>query len=43
VKRGLLIIKGYGRVKSPNCGDIILGARLNVHCSLAGFGFCCAV
>jgi len=43
VKRGFILIKGYGRHKAPNCGEIILGARLNVHCSLAGFGFCAAV
>ena len=43
VKRGFIIIKGYGRVKAPNCGEIILAARLNVHCSLAGFGFCSAI
>lgn len=43
VKRGFIVIKGYGRQKAPNCGDIILAARLNVHCSLAGFGFCLAM
>jgi len=43
VKRGFILIKGYGRTKAPNCGEIILSARLNVHCSLAGFGFCSAV
>jgi hypothetical protein len=43
VKRGLILIKGYGRTKAPNCGEIILSARLNVHCSLAGFGFCSAI
>lgn len=43
VKRGLVLIKGYGRIKAPNCGEIILSARLNVHCSLAGFGFCSAI
>ena len=43
VKRGLILIKGYGRTKAPNCGEIILSARLNVHCSLAGFGFCTAM
>lgn len=43
VKRGLILIKGYGRNKAPNCGEIILSARLNVHCSLAGFGFCSAI
>lgn len=42
VKRGFIVIKGYGRTKAPNCGEIILSARLNVHCSLAGFGFCSA-
>ncbi len=43
VNRGLILIKGYGRTKAPNCGEIILAARLNVHCSLAGFGFCTAI
>lgn len=43
VRRGLILIKGYGRAKAPNCGEIILSARLNVHCSLAGFGFCAAI
>lgn len=43
VKRGLIVIKGYGRNTAPNCGEIILSARLNVHCSLAGFGFCAAI
>jgi len=43
VKRGLVLIKGYGRNKAPNCGEIILAARLNVHSSLAGFGFCTAI
>jgi hypothetical protein len=43
VKRGFILIKGYGRAKAPNCGEIILSARLNVHCSLAGFGFCAAL
>lgn len=42
-RRGLILIKGYGRSKAPNCGEIILSARLNVHCSLAGFGFCIAL
>ena len=40
VKRGLILIKGYGRKDAPNCGEIILAARLNVHCTIAGFGFC---
>jgi hypothetical protein len=40
VRRGFILIKGYGRNKAPNCGEIILSARLNVHCSLAGFGTC---
>ena len=43
VKRGFILIKGYGRAKAPNCGEIILSARLNVHCSLAGYGFCSAL
>jgi hypothetical protein len=43
VRRGFILIKGYGRNKAPNCGEIILSARLNVHCSLAGFGFCSAL
>jgi len=43
VKKGFILIKGYGRNKAPNCGEIILGARLNVHCTLAGFGFCAAL
>ena len=43
VNRGFIVIKGYGRVKAPNCGEIILSARLNVHCTLAGFGFCSAI
>ncbi len=43
VKRGLILIKGYGRTQAPNCGEIILSARLNVHCSLAGFGFCFSI
>jgi hypothetical protein len=43
VRRGFILIKGYGRTKAPNCGEIILSARLNVHCSLAGFGFCSAL
>lgn len=43
VKRGLILIKGYGRHDAPNCGDLVLGARLNVHCSLAGFGFAAAI
>lgn len=43
VRRGLIVIKGYGRAKAPNCGEIILSARLNVHCNLAGFGFCLAL
>lgn len=43
VKKGFILIKGYGRNKAPNCGEIILDARLNVHCSLAGFGFCAAL
>lgn len=43
VRRGVILIKGYGRAKAPNCGEIILSARLNVHCSLAGFGFCAAI
>ena len=42
VRRGFLVIKGYGRIDAPNCGEIILSARLHVHCSLAGFGFCAA-
>jgi hypothetical protein len=43
VKRGFILIKGYGRNKAPNCGEIILSARLNVHCTLAGFGFSSAI
>ncbi|MBI5921847.1 MAG: hypothetical protein HY847_09345 [Betaproteobacteria bacterium] len=43
VKRGLILIKGYGRVEAPNCGELVLGAGLNVFCSLAGFGFAAAV
>ena len=43
VRRGFIVIKGYGRYNAPNCGDIILSARLNVHCSLAGFGICIAI
>jgi len=43
VKRGFILIKGYGRAKAPNCGEIILSARLNVHCALAGFGVCVAI
>jgi len=43
VNHGIILIKGYGRAKAPNCGEIILSARLNVHCSLAGFGFCIAI
>lgn len=43
VKRGFIIIKGYGRKDAPNCGEIILSARLNIHCSVAGFGYCMAV
>lgn len=43
VKRGFILIKGYGRNKAPNCGEIILDARLNVHCTLAGFGFSSAL
>lgn len=43
VKRGFILIKGYGRNKAPNCGEIILAARLNVHCTLAGFGFSSAI
>jgi hypothetical protein len=43
VKRGFILIKGYGRNKAPNCGEIILSARLNVHCTLAGFGFTSAI
>jgi len=43
VKRGLILIKGYGRAEAPNCGDLILDARLNIHCSLAGFGFAAAI
>jgi hypothetical protein len=43
VHRGIILIKGYGRAKSPNCGELILGARLNVHCSVAGFGVCTAI
>lgn len=39
VQRGLLVIKGYGRVGSPNCGDTILSHNLHVHCNLSGFGF----
>jgi len=42
-RRGFILIKGYGRAKAPNCGEIILSARLNVHCTLAGFGVCSAV
>lgn len=42
-KRGFILIKGYGRAKAPNCGEIILSARLNVHCTLAGFGICSAM
>jgi hypothetical protein len=43
VKRGFILIKGYGRNKAPNCGEIVLAARLNVHCTLAGFGFSSAI
>lgn len=43
VNRGLILIKGYGRLTAPNCGELILGARLNVHCSIAGFGVCTAL
>jgi hypothetical protein len=43
VKRGFILIKGYGREGAPNCGEIILSARLNVHSTLAGFGFCYAI
>ena len=43
VKRGFILIKGYGRNKAPNCGEIILSARLNVHCTLAGFGYTSAI
>jgi len=43
VQRGFIIIKGYGRIDAPNCGEIILSARLNVHCSLSGFGVCTAL
>lgn len=42
-KSGLLLIKGYGRVNAPNCGEILLENRLNLHCSLAGFGICLAI
>jgi hypothetical protein len=40
VRRGFLLIKGYGRSRAPNCGELILASRLNVHCTLAGFGVC---
>jgi hypothetical protein len=43
VKRGMILIKGYGKANAPNCGEIILESRLNVHCSLAGFGYCLAI
>lgn len=43
VKRGFILIKGYGREGAPNCGEIILSAKLNVHSTLAGFGFCYAI
>jgi hypothetical protein len=38
VQRGVLIIKGYGRAKAPNCGEIVMSTRMNIHCSLAGYG-----
>jgi hypothetical protein len=38
-KKGFIVIKGYGRKGSPNCGDHVLEQNLNVHCSLAGYGF----
>lgn len=43
VKRGVLVIKGYGRSSAPNCGELIVGANLNVHCTIAGFGICTSV
>jgi hypothetical protein len=43
VKRGFILIKGYGRNNAPNCGEIILSSRINVHCTLAGFGFSSAI
>jgi hypothetical protein len=43
VKRGVLIIKGYARSKAPNCGELIVSANLNVHCTIAGFGVCTSV
>lgn len=43
VSNGLLLIKGYGRSKAPNCGEIMLGAKLNLHNSLAGFSIAFAL
>ncbi len=43
VKRGVLVIKGYGRSNAPNCGELIVGSNLNVHCTLAGFGICTSI
>lgn len=39
IERGFIVIKGYGRVNAPNCGEVILDSGAHVHCSLAGFGF----
>jgi hypothetical protein len=43
VKKGFVLIKGYGREGAPNCGEIILNARLHVHSTIAGFGFSYAI
>jgi hypothetical protein len=43
VRHGLIIIKGYGRLSAPNCGEIIVENNLNVHCTLAGFGYAAAI
>lgn len=43
VRRGILLIKGYGRHGAPNCGEVMLEARLNIHSTVSGFGFCIAI
>ncbi|MBM3349567.1 MAG: hypothetical protein FJY58_07720 [Betaproteobacteria bacterium] len=43
VKKGLILIKGYGKFNAPNCGEITTAGGMNVHCTLAGFGFVLAL
>jgi hypothetical protein len=39
VSEGMILIKGYGKLGAPNCGEIMLQSKINLHCTIPGFAF----